>query len=66
MQAVATARSAMVRHCMCAKVSETQSHVTVIFPPGYTLDGVRVTLENGKAWAYTKAAEKMEQIWSRA
>lgn len=61
--AASEARAKVKAHPMALRVTETQQHLTVIFPEGFQLDGVRVSMANGKLWAYTKALEKMENIW---
>lgn len=50
-------------HCMAAKVQRDASHLLVIFPPGYRLDGVRVTMANGIKWACEQALSRMEREW---
>ena len=57
------ARAKLHAHCMAAKVTEDRHHVTVIFPPGYFPDGVRVTKANGIRWAYEQALIRMERAW---
>lgn len=57
------AREAVNKHCMAARVHETKSHLLVIFPLGFRLDGVRVSMANGVAWACDKALAKMEETW---
>ncbi len=59
------ARTKVENHCMAYNVKEDANHLTVIFPLGYQLDGVRVSMANGKLWAYTKALEKMEWAWNQ-
>jgi hypothetical protein len=65
MAAAAEVRSKLVAHCMTANLEETPDHILVYFPPGYQLDGVRVSMANGKKWAYEKALEKAEQTWQQ-
>lgn len=65
-KAAKAARAKVTAHCMAAKVQEGREHLLVIFPPGYSLDGVRVTMANGVAWAYEKALERMERTWKAA
>jgi len=58
------ARLAVRNHCMATRVVESREHLMVYFPPGYQLDGVRVSMANGVTWACKKAIEKMEATWS--
>lgn len=60
------ARAAVRRHCMAFRVTETKDHLIVVFPCGFQLDGVRVSMANGIVWACEKALEKMEQTWKIA
>lgn len=48
---------------MAFRVTETHEHLLVVFPLGFRLDGVRVSMENGIIWACEKALEKMEETW---
>lgn len=57
------ARQRVKEHCMAFKIIETTNHLTVVFPCGFSLDGVRVSMANGIVWACNKAIEKMEQTW---
>lgn len=57
------ARAKLRAHCMAFRITETETHLLVIFPTGYRLDGVRVSMTNGIAWACEKALEKMEHVW---
>ena len=61
--AVATIRARLKEHPLCLTVTESTTHLTVIFPEGFQLDGVRVSMANGVLWAYEKALEKCESIW---
>lgn len=62
-QAIADARTAVRAHCLCAQFVETDSHVTAVYPPGYRLDGCRVSKGMGQAKALQTLAAKMEQHW---
>jgi len=62
-KAVSEARAKVKAHCMALSVTESTTHLTVIFPEGFQLDGVRVIMANGVLWAYDKALEKMEKVW---
>ena len=65
-QNIAVAKDARARlqaHCMAAKIEESRSHLLVIFPPGYGLSGVRVSMANGIAWACDQALQRMEATW---
>ncbi len=53
-------------HCMCAKMERNRTHLLVLFPPGYGLDGVRVTTVNGVKWACEQALARMERTWKAA
>ena len=57
------AKQVLASHPMAFKVIESPAHLTVYFPAGYQLDGVRVSMSNGKLWAYGKALDKAEQVW---
>ena len=50
-------------HCMAAKVESTRGHLLVTFPPGYRVNGVRVTKTNGMVWACEQALSRMEREW---
>ena len=56
------------KHCMCLAVEETKHHYTVLYPPGFFLDGVRVgtTGEGGKLAALGKLLEYMERHWQES
>lgn len=56
-------RDRVAAHCMAAKVEETETHLLVMYPPGYQLDGVRVSKANGIAWACDRALFNMEKAW---
>ena len=62
-QAVAEARAAVLRHCMCARFIETDHHVMAVYPPGFRLDGCRVSKGMGHAKALQTLLVKMEQHW---
>lgn len=62
--AIETAREALQAHCMAARIITDATHLTVYFPPGYPLDGVRVSWGIGKAQAYRKALSVAEQTWT--
>jgi len=62
-KAATAALDALQAHPMAARVERTAQHLTVLFPPGYRLDGVRVSMANGILWACQKAIEKMETTW---
>jgi len=63
LSAVTTIRAKLKGHPLCLTVTESSTHLTVIFPEGFQLDGVRVSMDNGVLWAYEKALEKMEKGW---
>ena len=63
LKAASEARAKVKAHCMATSVTESTTHLTVIFPEGFQLDGVRVSMANGVLWAYEKALEKMEKVW---
>jgi len=50
-------------HHMCAKFTETYGFYLVYFPPGYSLDGCRVSKGMGKAKALETMITKMEECW---
>lgn len=62
--AASAAMEAVRAHPMAAKVSVDRSHLTVMYPQGFGLDGVRVTLANGKRWAAEQALTRMEREWT--
>lgn len=59
------ARARVKAHCMAVSVEESPSHLLVLYPEGYSVGGVRVSMANGVVWAYDKALEKMEQEWRK-
>jgi len=62
-KAAKLARERVVSHCMALKVEETETHLLVIYPMGYQLDGVRVSKTNGIVWACERALINMEKAW---
>lgn len=50
-------------HPMAAQVQVDGQHLTVLYPKGFRLDGVRVTLANGIAWSCAQALVRMEGEW---
>ena len=65
-QNIAAANGALAKvkaHCMAARVKRDRQHLLVYFPPGYRLDGVRVTMANGVKWACEQALSRMEREW---
>lgn len=51
-------------HCMCFTFKETENHYLVIFPHGFSLDGVRAHKDLGKAESLSRILKKMEEIWN--
>lgn len=61
--AIVSARAAVLAHCMCASFEESDQHVMAIYPPGFRLDGCRVSKGMGQAKALQTLLEKMELHW---
>lgn len=57
------ALAAVKAHCMAARVEVTKAHLMIWYAPGYRVDGLRVSLANGLAWACEQAIPRMEKHW---
>lgn len=64
--ALADAKRRVQAHPMCAKYEEQPAHLLITYPPGFRVDGLRVSLANGATWAHCEALRKMEQHWRDA
>lgn len=65
--AVETAKSEVLAHPMCGKFEDDGGAFLVIYPAGdFPVDGVRVSYENGKAWALGILLQKMERHWQES
>ncbi len=56
------ARRSVRQHKLARRVFETDTHLTVVFPLGFKVDGIRIAMDNGPKWAYDKALEKMQKV----
>lgn len=45
------ALAAVKAHCMALHVVVAKEHLLVQYPDGYCVDGLRVSMANGLAWA---------------
>jgi hypothetical protein len=59
-EALATVKA----HCMAFNVVVKKDYLLVWYPLGYRVDGLRVSMANGLAWACNKAIELMEIHWA--
>ncbi len=62
-KAVADAKAAVLAHCMCAAFEEAPGYFFVLYPPGFCVDGCRVSKGMGQANALAVLLEKMELHW---
>ncbi len=61
--AAKAAKTKVLSHCMCAQFEEDATHFTVLYPPGYRVDGCRVSKSMGHAKALNMLVTKMELHW---
>lgn len=58
-EALATVKA----HPMALRVEITKGHLLVRYPEGFRVDGLRVSMANGLAWACEQAVTRMEKHW---
>lgn len=62
-KAVADAKTRVLEHCMCAAFEEKAGHFFVQYPPGFRIDGCRVSKTMGQAKSLAVLLDKMELHW---
>jgi hypothetical protein len=55
--------AAVKAHCMASYVVVTKESLFVKYPEGFRVDGLRVSMTNGLAWACDQAMPRIERHW---